>query len=65
MLILLMLLGVGDIELFVTMYDLELKMLSFLKPQINAILNVKLRFFLDTIYLISLHRIGTSAVGEQ
>ena len=41
------------------MYDLELKILSFLKPQKNAILNVKIRYFLVTIYLILLHRIDT------
>ena len=55
----------GDISLFVAVYDLELKILSFLKPQKNAILNVKLRFFSDTFYLILLHRIGTPAVDEQ
>ena len=55
----------GDISLFVTVYDFELKILSFLKPKKNAILNVKLRFFLDTICLILLHRSGTQAVGEQ
>ena len=33
----------GDISLFVTVYDLELKILSFLKTQKNAILNGKKR----------------------
>ena len=32
-----------------TVYDLELKILSFLKPQKPTILNIKLRFFLDTM----------------
>ena len=54
----------GDIALFVTMYDLELKILSFLQSQKNAILNVKIWYFLDTIYLILINRIGTRSVGE-
>ena len=54
-----------DILLFVRVFDLELTILSFLKPQKNAILTVKLRFFFYTICIILLHRSGTRAVGEQ
>ena len=55
----------GDISLFVTMYDLDQNFLSFSNPPKNAILNVKIRFFWDTLYLILLHRIVTTPVGEQ
>ena len=55
----------GDISLFVTMYDLDQNFLSFSKPPKNAILNVKIRFSWDTLYLILLHRIVTTPVGEQ
>ena len=55
----------GDISLFVTMYDLDQNFLSFSKPPKNAILNVKIRFSWDTLYLILLHRIVTTPIGEQ
>ena len=48
----------GDILLFVTMYDLELKILSFSKPPKNAILSAKkrtLRFIFFNIFFDNKH----------
>ena len=48
----------GDIPLFVTMYDLELKILSFSKPPKNAILSAKkctLRFIFFNIFFDNKH----------
>ena len=39
--------------------------LIFQKIEKKPILNAKIRFFLDTIYLIFLHRIVTRSIGEQ
>ena len=43
--------------------DTKLPFFYFQKKK--PILNVKIRFFWDTIYLILLHSIGTRFVGEQ
>ena len=48
----------GDIPLFVTVYDLELKILSFSKPPKNAILSAKkrpLRFIFFNIFFDNKH----------
>ena len=55
----------GDISLFVTVFDLELKILSSLTPKKNAILNMKLRFFLDTICPSLLHRRTETILGKS
>ena len=48
----------GDIQLFVTVYDLELKIISFSKPPKNAILSAKkrtLRFIFFNIFFDNKH----------
>ena len=50
----------GDILLFVTVYDLELKILSFLESQKNAILNIKIRYILF-YYIGSAQRLSVNS----